>query len=456
MEEKKKALGGLDVFLGIVCAILFADVIISNTSMGPSVIIWWIIIGLFFFIPNGLITAELTGAYPDKGGIYGWVNKAFGPRWAARLSWLYFINCALWMPSGFIWFSGALCDAFFPGATYSVQVIISIVITWVCIGIAILPMTESKWIINLGGISKILIFLMVTICGVFSVINGNPAANEMTWQTMKPTFDGGLMYLPVIVYCCCGMEILATNAHEMRNPRKDLPRYVIMVVIITIIANICASWSVLQVAPIADLDLVTGIGTVARMAFNSQAIFNVVMITLLFSVAVQMITWAVGGARGAAEAGISGELPAVFGKETKKGGMPIGGLVISGLISTVVIILYGFMAESASDLFWTLLAFSSILFFMPYAIMFPAFNKLRKMDPDAERPFRAPAGRFLAILCEVILFAVMVLFVWVPGQPFDAAYAVPIIVGLAVVLAIGEIIVARQLKMIENNVAEEE
>lgn len=446
MEEKKKALGGLDVFLGIVCAILFADVIISNTSLGPSVIIWWIIIGLVFFIPNGLITAELTGAYPDKGGIYGWVDKAFGPRWAARLSWLYWINCALWLPSGFIWFSGALCDAFFPGASYMVQVAIGVVLTWITVFVAAMPMTESKWIVNLGGISKILIFLMVIVCGVASVINGNPAANEMTWAAMKPTFDQGLMYLPVIVYCCCGMEILATNAHEMRNPKKDLPKSVIMVVIITIVANVFASWGVLQTVPLAELDLVTGIGTVVRTAFDSSVIFNLIIVTLLFSVFVQMVTWSLGGARGAAEAGISGELPAVFGKETKKGGTPIGALVISGIVSTVVIVLYGFMAESASDLFWTLLAFSSILFFAPYAIMFPAYIKLRKSDPDTERPFKAPFGKFFAVVCEIIIFGAMILFIWVPGQPFDAAYSVPIIIGLAVTLALGEYIVARQIK----------
>lgn len=438
--EENKALGKLDIVCGIICAILFADVIISNTSIGPSVIVWWLIIGVVFFIPNGLVTAELSGAYPEKGGIYGWVNKAFGSRWAGRLSWLYWINCALWMPSGFIWFSGALCGAFFPDMGYLAQVAVSIVITWVTVFVASMPMTESKWIVNLGGIAKVLIFLAVGACGIAMVLQGAAPANELSVHTMMPTFDQGLQYLPVIVYCCCGLEVLAMSAHEMKNPRKDLPMAVIGVVILAIAMNIFASWGVLQTVPLESLDLVTGIGTVASVAFGSELIRNMVLVLLLFGVFVQMITWSIAGGRGAAEAGQAGELPAVFGKETKRGGMPVGALVISGIVSTVTIVVYGFMAESASDLFFTLLAFSSIIFFMPYVIMFAAYIRLKKTDAQTERPFKAPFGVALSVVCTAVLVAAMVLFVWVPGQPFDAAYSVPILVGLGLTLGVGEFI----------------
>ena len=165
-----------------------------------------------------------------------------------------------------------------------------------------------------------------------------------------------------------------------------------------------------------------------------------VLVLLLFGVFVQMITWSIAGGRGAAEAGQAGELPAVFGKETKRGGMPVGALVISGIVSTVTIVVYGFMAESASDLFFTLLAFSSIIFFMPYVIMFAAYIRLKKTDAQTERPFKAPFGVALSVVCTAVLVAAMVLFVWVPGQPFDAAYSVPILVGLGLTLGVGEFI----------------
>ncbi|MEO1768737.1 APC family permease [Candidatus Enterococcus ferrettii] len=445
-ENSTKALGKVDVYLGIICAILFADVIVSNTSLGPSVIAWWLIIGILFFIPNGLVTAELTGTYPDKGGIYGWIKKAFGSKWAARTSWFYWINCALWMPSAFIWVSGALCNTFFPNAGYFVEVLISIVITWVVIWLATRRMSESKWIVNLGGVSKILIFSLVILAGIFYLVNGNASQNVVTAQTMMPTVGDGLVYLPVILYCCCGMEILAANAHEMQNPRKDLPKAVMLVVILTIVFNMFASWSILQVVPVGELDLVTGLNQVLRVAFQADWIVMLSSLVLLFSVSVQIITWSQGGARGASEAAQEGELPAFMGKDSPKTGAPTGALIVTGIVSTVVIVIYGFMASSAADLFFTLLAFSSILFFVPYAIMFPAYMKLKKIDAHADRPFTAPVGPVLAVICEVVLIIGMVLFVWVPGQPFDTAYSLPIIIGLIVTVLIGEYIVNRQIK----------
>lgn len=437
--EQEKGLGRLDVICGIICAILFADVIASNTALGPSVLVWWVIIGLVFFVPNGLVTAELAGAYPEKGGIYGWVDKAFGSRWAGRLSWLYWINCALWLPSCFIWFSGALCSAFFPEMNYVAQVVVSIVVTWITIFVASRPMTESKWIVNLGGIAKVLIFLAVGACGVAMVLKGAPAANELSLETMTPTFDQGMQYLPVIVYCCCGLEVLAMSAHEMKNPSRDLPKAVLGVVVLAIVMNVFASWGILQTVPLESLDLVTGIATAANIAFESPLVANVIVILLLFGVFVQMITWSIAGCRGAAEAGQAGELPAIFGKETKDGGMPIGALLISGIVSTVTIVVYGFMAESASDLFFTLLAFSSILFFMPYVIMFAAYIKLKNADSETKRPFKAPFGKALSVVGMIVLAMSMVFFIWVPGQPFDVAYGVPILVGLAITLVVGEL-----------------
>ncbi len=62
--------------------------------MGASWFSWWVITMTVFFIPYGLITAELGSAWPGEGGIYIWVREAFGPRWGSMAAWLYWINNA--------------------------------------------------------------------------------------------------------------------------------------------------------------------------------------------------------------------------------------------------------------------------------------------------------------------------------------------------------------------------
>lgn len=67
-----------------VAAILVIDTLAPSAAIGPSSISWWIITLVLFFIPYGLITAELGTTYPEQGGLYIWVRNAFGQRWAAR------------------------------------------------------------------------------------------------------------------------------------------------------------------------------------------------------------------------------------------------------------------------------------------------------------------------------------------------------------------------------------
>jgi amino acid transporter len=104
------------------------------------------------------------------------------------------------------------------------------------------------------------------------------------------------------------------------------------------------------------------------------------------------------------------------------------------------------MAGSAADLFWTLFAFSSIVFLMPYLMLFPAFLKLRKIDPNLDRPYRVPGGRvfgiILAVICELFILLAAVFFVYVPGQAMDWSYAGPILIGVVLTLIVGEVLIA--------------
>lgn len=440
ISKEPAKLGKLDVFLGMVCGLLFVDYIASNTLVGISGITWWIVIGIIFYIPNGLITAELAATYPDKGGIYSWIKRAFGSKWASRTSFIYWMNNTIWIPSAYIWFSNLFCNMFLPNTSYWIQVFIGVILTWVTIWIASLPLVESKWITNFAAICKIIVFIMVSIAGVIYLVKGNPMANPVTLESLTPSLGQSLRYLPVIVLCCCGLEVLSASAHEIKNPKKDLPKSIISVAILVILFNIIASFSTLAVIPLSNLDSVTGVMDVIRVVFSSNILVTVVAVMLLFSVFAQIVTWTLSTAWGASESGAIGELPKSFGV-VNKNGYPLGALIITGLTASAIIILYGFMAEDASSLFFTLLAFSSILFFMPYIIMFMAYIRLKNKDKYIERSFVAPYGKILALVCQVILYSSMILFIWIPGEELDVSYSGPIIAGVIIVLMIGEYLI---------------
>lgn len=316
---------------------------------------------------------------------------------------------------------------------------------WLTVWLCTRKLADSKWVINIAGVCKILIFILIGLAGILFVAKGNPMANVVTAQTVTPTLNDGLKYLPVIIYLCCGMEVLSANSQEMRNPKKDMPRAVIGLVVLCIAMNLLASWGTLATVPVQEIDLLTGVHRVIETGFGSGGFASFVLLLLLFCIFAQIVVWFLGGAVGASEAGQDGEMPKMFAKQSEKTGAPVGALVMTGTVSSSALILYGFLASNASDLFFTLLAFSSIIYFMPYMIMFPAFIKLRNTD-NTPRSFKAPAGKVLAVICEIILIGAAFLFVWVPVEPFNPTHSLPIIIGVIATVLLGEIIVKTMIR----------
>ena len=145
--------------------------------------------------------------------------------------------------------------------------------------------------------------------------------------------------------------------------------------------------------------------------------------------------------RAAAEAALEGELPKIFAIEHKRHGTPVGAAMLMGLVSTLILLLYGFLAGSNEDLFWSLFAFSAVIFLLPYQGMFMAFIRTRVTDPDHPRPYRVPGGlavaKVLAWTCFAVLALSIVLFIYTPGEGVQW----PVLVGVIVTLSIGEFVI---------------
>ena len=443
----KKVFRGLDMTLFTVCAILVMDTLAPSAAIGASSISWWIITLVLFFIPYGLITAELGTTYPEQGGLYIWIKNAFGEKWAARSTWLYWINVALWMPSVYILFAGMFAQLFFPDMSLWWQIAIGVVMTWLTVLFGSMKMEAGKWIPNIGAMIKALIMVVIGV-GAFIYAGHHGVANDLSFKAILPSWNAGLAFLPVIVYNFMGFELMSGASGEMKNPGKDIPRAIIIAGALIAIFYVLGTVGILMAVPLEKLGLVSGIVDTLKIIIGGTSFGDAMVIVLgvaaLYSFMANMVTWTMGANRTAAEAAKENELPAIFGREHPVYKTPVGAFIITGIVSTVVIIVYGLMAGSAEDLFWTLFAFSSIVFLLPYLMLFPAFLKLRKTDPNIERPYRVPGGNtvatILAVICELFILQAVVLFVWVPGQAMDWSYALPIIIGVAITLIVGEVL----------------
>ncbi len=441
----KKVLRGLDMTLFTVCAILVIDTLAPSAAIGAPAISWWIITLVLFFIPYGLITAELGTTYPEEGGLYVWIKRAFGEKWAARSTWFYWINVALWMPSVYILFAGIFAQLFYPDLGLWPKIAIGVAMTWITVWIGTLSLETGKWFPNLGAFLKALLMVVIGLAAfVYAARHG--VANDLLLPALLPRWDAGLAFLPVIVYNFMGFELMSGAGEEMQNPGQDIPRAIIISGVLIAIFYLLGTLGMLMALPLEQLGLVSGIIDTLRVLFGETGIGGVLVTVLgvgaLYTLLANMVTWTMGANRTAAEAANEGELPAIFGRLHPVHKTPVSAFIITGVVSTVVIVLYGFLAASAEELFWTLFAFSSIIFLLPYLALFPAFLKLRHSDPATPRPYRLPGGNVLAwiaaILCEIFIIQAIVFFVWVPGEPIDWAYAGPVLIGVLITIVIGE------------------
>lgn len=442
----KKVIGKRDITLFCISAILLLDTLAAGAAVGVSSIFWWIFLTIIFFIPFSLITAELSCAYPDQGGIYAWVKRAYGEKWATRITWYYWVNIAVWCPAIYILFAAVFKQMFYPDMSLNMQIVAGLVLTWLTVFINMITLETGKWVPNLGAVIKVVVFAAL-IYGALQYSQGNSLANDISIATIMPDLGSGAKYLGVIIYGMLGFELISACAEDVKNPRKNIPLGIVVSGTIIILLYVFATVAILAAIPASSINLVEGLVDTLAMFFGGSTMGNAFVMILaigaLYSFFSNGVTWTLGGNRVAAEAAIDGKLPKPFAYESKRG-TPVGAAVILGICGTVTLILYGFLVNSNEDLFWALFAFSAVLFMLPYVVMNFAYIKLRKMDTETERPFKLRGPNWfvfgLTYLCSAVLILTLISFIYVPGEGMQW----PVFIGASILIIVGELIIARK------------
>ena len=455
--SRRRVLGLLDVTLFTVSAMLVVDQLTASAAIGTETIGWWLLCIVFFLVPYGLITSELATTYPGQGGIYVWIKRAFGPRWAARTTYWYWVNVALWMPAVFLLFAGVFSQLFVDSWTdWSsgkwAQVAIALALTWAVVAVGIARLEVGKWVNNLGAALKVVIILAIAIGGVVVGIRDG-AANDITGGSFVPSFDVATDFLPVIVFMLLGFELVSSMGDEIREPQKRIPRAIFLSGLTTATLYLFATIGILLALPLGELGLVEGLVDTFEAIFGTSGAADVVVYALgiaaLYTFFTNMTTWSMGANRAAAEGASDGELPDLLAREHPVRRTPVAAYLLTGIISSAVLLIAAAFIETQDSLFYAIFAASSVVFLLPYLLMLPAVAVLRRKEPDRERPFRIPGGdgvvAVLSVITSVFIAATTVLFLWpeIPGKPEDWSYTGPLLGIVAATLLAGELIVHR-------------
>lgn len=415
-----RVLGRADLLLFTVSAILTIDTLASAASMGVSWFSWWAITIVFFFVPYGLITAELGAAWPGEGGLYVWVREALGPRWGCICAWFYWINNAYWVPSVYLVFAATFHSIFLkrhlppafqdgPQATW-LQAGLAIAVTWLTVGVGIVRLSVSKWLPNVGALVKVAIFLALGGLGLHALLAGRPPANDFSPAAFLPVWGDSLAFLPVLLYNALGFELMSSAGEEMRDPQRDVPRVILLSGAIIAAVYTLGVLGILLAVPVAQLSLVTGtwdaLQALGRAWGEGAEGFVLLLGTgFLYSCVANIVTWSLGVNRVAAAAAAEGALPAFLGRLHPRFQTPHVAFLLMGAVSTLLLLGNALLAARADNVFWMVFKLSGICLLVSYLMVFPAFVVLRRTRADTPRPYRLPGGDGIAWLAAGLCFA---------------------------------------------------
>ena len=462
--EKKKKFRLFDAILGTICLTLVCESVMPTAAIGNTQYAWWILLLIGFCLPYGMITAELGTTYPSEGGMYDWVKRAFGPKWAGRVAWNYWVNFPLWIASLAVAVTDIICGMFNVELNIWVLLLIQLAYVWLVTFLSTKRIGESKGIVNLGTAFKVLLLLGIGVLGIYSVIKTGESANPITSiKDLIPDFslniDTGLPFISIILFNFMGFEVVGTWVDDMDNPKKDIPKALIFGGLLMALFYILPATGfniALSADTVANMDpenvveVLTALFTTVGIGASTVKVLVIIAgFMFIYTFIANIASWSFGVNSVAKYAADDGSMPKMFSK-TNEEGVAVNGAIINGVVASLIVIggvVASLISEDFEAGFSLFFCLSWITLLVGYIPMFLAFLKLRKVDKNIERPYKVPGGNVMIKVAAIVPFVILILgVIFTIFGDFSIEYIkdnMPLIIGVVLSFIIEEILVAR-------------
>jgi len=235
---------------GIIGAGIFVNpAVVARSVHTPLLVLGaWLIGGMIALI-GAFVYAELAALRPRVGGQYAYLRDAYHPVVAFLYGWtLLLVVQTGGMAGAAIIFGRYFCEL--SGLSISEQVIATLALATLtainCLGVRAGSNVQSALML----IKLVAIALLIGV-GCFGPIKNNPAGAELLINSGG--FAGLARAMAPVLFAYGGWQTASFVSGEMRNPRRDLPRGLLIGVIGVIVCYVLVSYSCVRVLGVADL-----------------------------------------------------------------------------------------------------------------------------------------------------------------------------------------------------------
>lgn len=359
------------------------SIVAANASAEWVVLLAWILGGVISLV-GALVYAELATTYPDAGGDYHYLSRAFGPWIGFLFAWarLTVVQTGSIALVAFVF--GDYVTRLLPLGPYSSPIYAALLIG-VLTAVNIMGVRESSRLQNVLTSFEVLGVTLVIVAGLFFVTPFGELGAAAPTSTAPATSSFGLMMVFVLL-TYGGWNEAAYVSAELRDVGRNMARALAVSLLTVTALYVLANWAYLRA-----LGLWGTSGTdqvAAEVMFRAFGLPGVAVISAL--VALSATTTANAsiftGARTSYALGLDDAWFRWLGRWDAGKGTPVHALVVQALVAFALVVLgtltrRGFetMVEYTAPVFWFFFLLTGLALFV-----------LRAREPQRPRPFRVP------------------------------------------------------------------
>ena len=382
----------------IASSIYFALGIVAAHALGltPVVLLG---AGVFFLIVS-LSYAEGTAAIPETGGAATFVRRAYNDVLGFLTGWALFLDYLIVI---------ALSSIFLPhylGAALGVDRLREspwdlMVAVCVILGIAVVRLVRRSQLHSAGlfiagldlATQLLLVILGMALLFTPEVLTQGTSIGE------SPTWDDLAFALPLALLAFTGLETVANLAEETREPGRTLPRSLFSAIGLVVVLTVLVAAVGISAFPVENGHTALGdewlkaplAGIVEALQpqvpdWLGDALLVYVGLTGALVLLAAATTSISGFTRLAFSLGEHGQLPRGFGRLNRRTLVSPHAILAAAAISIAFVIGSGLIGDDVASLA-SLYSFGVLLAFAAAQL---AVIRLRMLEPDLPRPFRAP------------------------------------------------------------------
>jgi len=445
-----RVMGFRDLLLFYVVTGVSLRWIAAAASIGPGSLLVWIGAWLFFYVPLALSVIELSSRYPAEGGLYIWTKQAFGEGPGFVAAWTYwnsnlpYFPAVLYFAASNILFLRPEWQQYSHNPRYFVTFSVGILAILTLLNL--IGMDIAKWSYNIGALSMWIPALMVVVMGFIAWARFGSATSFHGTALLPATHVRDIIFWSTLIFAFGGCESASFLAGEIKNPRRTIPRALLLAGATISFCYILGTFCVLLALPNSETSNLDGLVQAIDRTAVRLGVHGVTS-TAAALIAISNIGAAAAFLAAAARlpfvAGMDGFLPPVFGRIHPRWHTPYASVLAQGIIGILFVFL-GQAGTTVKGAYDVLVSIGVITYLVPYQFLFASLIRLQREPAGPEVihvPGRKPGAIVLATIgfCTVT-FAILLSLIPAPEEPQKALVVLKVVGAASVLIGLGAVV----------------